>query len=118
MKGKMGAQSHTGRTETGKCLLLLLAAVKRWVDNRRALGSGALGGKSKQMKGKTTAQSHKGRTGTGKGKEKEREKQANERKMKAQSHTGRIETAKGKEKEREEQANERKNENPEPHRMD
>ena len=40
----MGAQSHTGRTETGKCLLLLLAAVKRWVDNRRALGSGALGG--------------------------------------------------------------------------
>ena len=75
----MGAQSHTGRTETGKCLLLL-AAVKRWVDNRRALGSGALGGKSKQMKGKTTAQSHTGRTGTGKGKEKEREKQANERK--------------------------------------
>ena len=95
----MGAQSHTGRTETGKCLLLL-AAVKRWVDNRRALGSGALGGKSKQMKGKTTAQSHTGRTGTGKGKEKEREKQANERKMRAQSHTGRTETGKAKEKER------------------
>ena len=70
------------------------------------------------MKGKVRAQSHTGRIGTCKGKEKEREKQANEKEMKAQSHTGRIETAKGKEKEREEQANERKNENPEPHRMD
>ena len=54
------------------------------------------------------AQSHIGRLETGRGKEKEREKQANERKMKAQSHTGRAETGNGKGNEREQQANERK----------
>ena len=47
------------------------------------------------------AQSHIGRLEIGRGKEKEREKQANERKMKAQSHTGRAETGRGKQKERE-----------------
>ena len=36
-------------------------------------------------------------------------------KMRTQSHTGWIETGKGKEKEREKQANERKSEIPEPH---
>ena len=77
----MGAQSHTGRTETGKCLLLLLAAVKRWVDNRRALGSGALGGcvqgrdegQSEQMRENESPEPHskdwdRHREGKGKGK--------------------------------------------------
>ena len=39
-------------------------------------------------------------------------------KVRSQSHTGRSETGKTKEKEREKQANERKNESPEPHRKD
>ena len=75
-------------------------------------------GKSKQMKGKMIAQATQ--EGLRQAKERKRKGKSKQMKgkVKFQSHTGRSETGKTKEKEREKQANERKNESPEPHRKD